>query len=81
VRSVSQAPRSYAAFLAADGSSTASYRSYDQLLQEAVLAIEGARDAYLSGVTPPATPSIPPSTTSATGSFPPGTGPGANLGG
>ena len=49
MRSVQGAPRSYAEYLAAGGTPGPAYRSYGQLLQEAVLAIAGARDAYLSG--------------------------------
>jgi hypothetical protein len=50
VRSVQGAPHSYLEYLTGGGTPGAAYRSYDQLLQEEVLAIAGARDAYLSGV-------------------------------
>jgi hypothetical protein len=50
VESVRGAPASYAAYLEAGGTPGSAYRSYNQLLQEAVLEISGAREAYLSGV-------------------------------
>ncbi len=49
VESVRGAPTSYAEYLAEGGTPGAVYRSYNQLLQEAVLGLTGAREAYLSG--------------------------------
>jgi hypothetical protein len=49
VESVRTAPRSYAEYLVGGGTPGAAYRSHNQLLQEAVLGITGAREAYLRG--------------------------------
>ena len=48
VRSVSDAPATYAEHLAGGGE-PGGYRAQNQLLQEGVLGIGGARDAYLAG--------------------------------
>jgi len=50
VRSVEGAPTSYAEYLAAGGEPGAGYRSYGQLLGEAVLAIPGVREVHLDAV-------------------------------
>lgn len=50
VRSTRNAPESYAEYLA-QGGEPGAYRSQNQLLQEAVLGIGGARQAYLAGTT------------------------------
>src|SRR3990167_9160130 len=48
VRSTAEAPANYAEYLAGGGE-PGGYRAQNQLLQEGVLAIGGAREAYLAG--------------------------------
>lgn len=48
VRSVRDVPRTYAEYLA-QGGVPGGYRAYNQVLQEAVLGLGGAREAYLAG--------------------------------
>jgi len=50
IESVQGAPRTYADYLEAGGE-PGGYRARNQLLQEAVLGIGGAREAYLAGTT------------------------------